>query len=204
MTKRFLTVIMAIGMAFAVLLCGSGCTAESYTEAQHIKRVTKLAEKRYLTEDSPYTSLQVFPLYTENDELGYFVIEFEPYGYVYIKLNERDERFIVWGVSMYTRDSRESVVWRHYKVATGTAQIVEIWEVDENGNYIGYRDSHYKVADIRNERRFLLQIEQEGVRCYIPAVKRSERYLNLVSMEEIDYEAVVKEKICNHISFFSA
>ena len=134
MTKRFLTVIMAIGMAFAVLLCGSGCTAESYTEAQHIKRVTKLAEKRYLTEDSPYTSLQVFPLYTENDELGYFVIGFEPYGYVYIKLNERDERFIVWGVSMYTRDSRESVVWRHYKVATGTAQIVEIWEVDENGN----------------------------------------------------------------------
>ncbi len=29
MTKRILTVIMAIGMAFAVLLCGSGCTEKN-------------------------------------------------------------------------------------------------------------------------------------------------------------------------------
>ena len=29
MTKRILTVIMAIGMAFAVLLCGSGCSFDT-------------------------------------------------------------------------------------------------------------------------------------------------------------------------------
>ena len=209
MTKRFLTVIMAIGMASAVLLCGSGCTAESYTEAQHIKRVTKLAEKRYLTEDSPYTSLQVFPLYTENDELGYFVIEFEPYGYVYVKIQQGTRCYIV---GMYTLSSSYvDELWRRYEVEIGMdAPMTDDdgnylgtyrnrkWVADEKGNYVNYRVSHFKAANIQNEKRYFLEIEQKANnssdynRGYIPAIKRGARYLNLISMEEMKYEPKIE------------
>ena len=206
MAKRFLTIVAAIGMVFAVLLCGSGCTAKSYSEAQHVERVTRLAEKRYLTEDSPYTSLQVFPLYTENDELGYFVIELEPYGYVYVKIQQGTRCYIV---GMYTRGSHENTVWRRYTVEIGTdSQLTDDdgnalgiypdckWIADENGNYVNYRVSHYKAANIQNEKRYLLHVEQAGEYTggFIPAVKRGERYLNLVSMEEMDYETNLAQK----------
>lgn len=58
------------------------------------------------------------------------------------------------------------------------------WEVDEKGNFIDYQDSHFNVANIENEKRYLLKVGRSE---YIPAVKRNEKYLNLVSMEEIDY-----------------
>ena len=42
MTKRFLTVIMAIGMAFMVLLCGSGCKDNPGQEKEPLPYNTEL------------------------------------------------------------------------------------------------------------------------------------------------------------------
>ena len=63
---------------------------------------------------------------------------------------------------------------------------------DENGDIITYYQSHFKVAGIENERRYLLSIMSTAAWSYgerrIPAVKRGEQYLNLVDGMMIDYE----------------
>ena len=62
---------------------------------------------------------------------------------------------------------------------------------DENGEIIEYRESHFKVAGIENERRYLLRtpLNADGSStALIPAVKRGEQYLDLVDGELINYE----------------
>ncbi len=52
---------------------------------------------------------------------------------------------------------------------------------DENGEQIVYHESHFKVAGIENERRYVLERK-------IPAVRRGEQYLDLIDGALIDYE----------------
>lgn len=64
-----------------------------------------------------------------------------------------------------------------------TAKWEPEYETDENGEYIYYTDSHFKVANMENEKKYLLRDKV----AYIAAVKRGDKYLNLVSMEEFEF-----------------
>ena len=179
----------------------TGCMdyASRYSEEKHKERISKLVKKRYMTEESEYTSFEVYPLYNENDELKFFVVEFEPYGYVYVKINEKSNSLL--GLSMYMRESGESEEWFRYEVDENSeAHITDkygyewiykhrrLTEIQDDGEPVKYKDSHFKVAETGNERRYFIEIEclpslgsDEG---FVPAVKRGEKYLNLVSMQE--------------------
>ena len=80
---------------------------------------------------------------------------------------------------------------------------------DENGDVIIYHQSHFKVAGIENERRYLLSIMSTAAWSYgeglIPAVKRGEQYLNLVDGMMIDYEPGMESAIyaVGNIAFFN-
>lgn len=206
-------------ITLSTLFLFAGCTqkASSFSIEEHLERVSKLVEKRYMTEDGEYTSYEVFPLYDKNEELKFFVVEFEPCGYVYVKLNEKDLSSF-WQHSMYTRCAERgySLVWRRYTVEIGLESTITYgnftrsfhdrkWEVDDNGEFIDYYDSHFKIANIQNEKRYFLTITQNGVSGYIPAVKRGDKYLNLVSMQEMIYERELdsQEYSTADISFFS-
>ena len=68
----------------------------------------------------------------------------------------------------------------------------ERWKTDENGNYIEYTDSHFRMAGIQDEKRYFLRLDwpdEYGSHCggYVPAVKRNGKYINLISMEEMNY-----------------
>ena len=174
--------------------------ASRYREEKHKERISKLVKKRYMTEESEYTSFEVYPLYNENDELKFFVVEFEPYGYVYVKINEKSNSLL--GLSMYMRESRESREWFRYEVDENSEVLItnkngngtiykhrRLTEIQDDGEPVKYKDSHFKVAETGNERRYFIEIEclpslgsDEG---FVPAVKRGEKYLNLVSMQEL-------------------
>lgn len=197
MKKIFYITLLSI-VAFCMVL--TGCTAPKaidFTEEEHLKRVTELVEARYMKEDSKYTSYTVFPLYTENDELGFFLIEFKPYGFVYVKLNEEAQSIAsAFGAtprSLYTRFTGEGRKWQRYTMDGNEKK----YEVDENGEQIFYQDSHFKVAGIENERRYLLRKDDFS---FIPAVKRDNKYINLVSMEEMYLSSIMSEATAN-ISF---
>lgn len=65
-----------------------------------------------------------------------------------------------------------------------------LWEIDQNGEPIIYKNSQFKIANITNEKRYFLWVEQKNGSLYIPAVKRGDKYLNLVSMDEFVYNDV--------------
>ncbi len=184
--------------------------SDKYTDEQHLQRVTKLAEKRYLSPDSPYgyTDMKIYPVYDENEKLRYFLIDFEPNGYVYILINKKSGNVLsqyLGSRSMYTRDSHDNWVnshprkprtWQRYRYWNSDEPYPEsgwkypgryhdtVSEVNENGDYIAYIDSHFKVARIGDERRYMLMNDYTGD--YIPAVKRGNKFLNLVSMQSFD------------------
>ena len=196
-------------MAMALMTCFfllplSGCSSGSYSEEQHIQRVRERAEERFLGEDSEYTGLEVYPIYNEYDELKYMLIELEPQGFLYVRI-EKDSTF-EWlsGVGMYLCSSIELESWMPYRVKEGVQEVIEVEEGqsvlyknrefyrDENGDVIVYRQSHFKVAGIENERRYLLEIRStitnsSGTDALIPAVKRGDQYLDLVDGALIDY-----------------
>lgn len=183
-----LAAILLVVMALSVWVWS--CTAGFYSERQHLSRIEGLAKKRYLGEGSEYTGLEVYPLYDENEEFHYALIELKPQGFVYVKINEN--AFFSWlgGVGMYTRDvalhpwSPFRVVFENFTDASGKefSERKEQPILDENGETIEYFQSHFAVAKIGDERRYLLG--EWG----IPAVKRGEQYLDLIDGELIDYD----------------
>ena len=175
-----------------------------YTDAMHIQRIKKRADKLYLGADSQYTGLEVYPIYNEYDELNYALIEFEPQGFIYVHI--ADQAYPWKG--MYTRSSTEPKSWMPYRVKEGArVDVVDadgnlIYQTtnreyirDENGQVFIYNESHFKVAGIENVRRYFLSTAcavlgyTDGL---IPAVKRGEKYLDLVDGALIDYAPGMK------------
>lgn len=177
-------VILVIGTAFIYCIFH----AWFYTEEQHLARITKRAEERFLGEGSEYTSLEVYPVYNADDEFKYALIELAPQGYMYVCIGELD---LPWK-DMYTMSDAEPTPWSPYRmeerVGYDGVPIEGAYEpsffVDENGEQIFYNESHFKVAGIENERRYLLKTYQG----HIPAVKRGDNlYLDLVDGALIEY-----------------
>ena len=188
---RVCVCLVSVLLLMAAGLC-SGCSSDMYSEEQHIQRIKERAEKRFLGEESKYTGLEVYPIYNEYDTLKYALIEFEPQGFLYVYISERE---YPWS-SMYSLSDTVSRSWTPYRVKEGAQEeIVDAngnvhYETtnreyirDESGQVIVYNDSHFKVAGIENERRYFL----DGGEGLIPAVKRGEQYLDLVDGAMIDY-----------------
>ena len=173
-------------------LCLVGCDKASYySDEEHEERVRKLVEKRYFAEGTKYESYELYPIYDENDKLSFFLVDFEPDAFVYIVIHERDTSWM-YGKSMYTRCDGET--WSRYKFDENNEII---YEKDDQDNQIYYECSHFKAANIKNEKRYLLYIEGNGYHSgysYVPAVKRGDKFLNLMSMEEFYYKQQYNEE----------
>ena len=195
LAAALLSFVLLLGM----LLSLSSCRASSYTEEEHIARVTERAKERFLGEGSEYTGLEVYPVYNDYDELNYMLIEFQPQGFLYVLI---DREQFPW--KMYTLSNMQPESWMPYRVMEGAqedvydadgnllAQAVNREYIrDESGQAVIYHESHFKAAGIEGERRYLLTTEAAeflgGGSSWIPAVKRGEQYLDLVDGALIDY-----------------
>lgn len=192
MAKR---VIRGIGSVLLVLLMAISATAcrkspNRYTTEQHIQRITERVDdgfKDWVYEDgSRYTDFEVYPLYDENEELKYFLIEFEPYGFVFVELRHEESIDFSWfgfrrsmyGLSNVYGDE----TWSPYTIDETTDE--PCWDVDENGAKINYNKSPYYVTQNEDERKYLLYCDQSAE--YICAIKRGEMFLNLIGGNMID------------------
>lgn len=186
-----LCVVLAVVIALLAILGVRIIKGSSwaYTEEQHLQRISKLVEKRYMSGDYDYMSYEVFPLYDQNEEMHYCVVEFKPHGFVWVKINERNLNYR--GLNgMYSR--RETDEWSRYEyidtTQTSSYEKNKKWETDESGKRIYYNVSPYKAADIKDEKRYFLTIKQgEYNESLIPAVKRGDKFLNLMDMKEFEY-----------------
>ncbi len=185
--KTILIITIAL-MLFSSLFMFAGCThkAKYYTVEEHTQRVRERMEKRM---EDPYyesfTGFEVYPLYNVNDELNYFLIELEPYGFFFVLIRDEHWQLFSWS-SMYLIDKcYEHKTWSPYTVDETNSQpepdTGKIWMVDENNEKICYNRSPYYVTNNMNEKKYLLYI---GNGWYIFAVKSGEKFINLVSLTE--------------------
>ena len=184
-----LCVVLAVVIALLAIL-GVRIIKNSswaYTEEQHLQRINELVEKRYMGEKSEYTSYEVFPLYDQNEKMKYCIVEFEPYGFVWVKINDNDFNY-----GMYSRREMDKNGWSRYEyidtTQTSSSEDNIKWETDEGKERIYYKESPYKVAGISEERRYVVTIIQAiHYPSTVPAVKRGDKYLNLMDMKEFEY-----------------
>ncbi len=189
--KRIVILVIAVWL----LLVFSMCTfvrythkAKYYTVEEHIQRVRERMEKRM--EDpyyEPFTAFEVYPLYNVNDELNYFLIELEPYGFLFVILSDEYWHIVYWS-SMYKTNLGvfDKGAWSPYTIDETNSQpepdTDKIWMVDENYKKICYDRSPYYVTNNLNEKKYLLRTEGN----YICAVKSGEKFFNLVSLTEFE------------------
>ena len=212
--KKAVSLCMTVFLIFAIALGATGCVckASDYTEEEHLQRVKDRIEARYFGEtvdfdtfdfdpsvweynyginisDLRFESYEIHPVYNENDELKYFVVDFLPMGCIFVKINKET---LLWGPgpSMYSRIVLDP--WARCELsdnlATAPTEEDYTYEKDENGDLIYQTTSPYKVAGVENQRLYLLEGKDSGQ--YICAVKNNDKYLNLISMEEMDYESL--------------
>lgn len=186
--RKVLNFLVAIIMIFSLgALTACSEKPSKYSDEEHVNRITKRIEKRFINGSAELTGFQVFPLYDEADEIKYFLVEFEPYGFLYIRINEKYSTVGSWfgGVgSMYTlSDTEVKMDWSRYIIDETNSQPFPdkdiIWEIDENGDKVIYKKSPYSIAEVGNSRRYLLG--------NIPAIKIEIGYLNLISMTEFAF-----------------
>lgn len=184
-----LCVVLAVVIALLAILGVRIIKGSSwaYTEEQHLQRISKLVEKRYMGEKFEYTSYEVFPLYDQNEKMKYCIVEFEPYGFVWVKINDNDFNY-----GMYSRREMDKNGWSRYEyidtTQTSSSEDNIKWKTDEGKERIYYKESPYKVAGISEERRYVVTIIQAiHYPSTVPAVKRGDKYLNLMDMKEFEY-----------------
>ncbi|MDY4545083.1 MAG: hypothetical protein SPE00_07210 [Bacilli bacterium] len=157
-----------------------------YSEKDHYRRIQKRIEERFI-ETGVHKEYELYPLYDENDQLKYFVVDF-PTNYHIISINKRDYSCIS-GTSLYSLSITNP--WQRYVLENGE----KVYEKDKDGNDIFYNQSPYKVAGIKDEKRYLIKIRQGSNSDYVPAVKRGDKYLNLISMKEEEIVLKSNEQI---------
>ncbi|MEG2027286.1 MAG: hypothetical protein RR062_06175, partial [Clostridia bacterium] len=132
--KRIIVEFIVVINIIAVLGCLCACSkkANTFTEEEHVQRVTERIEKRFMTDATAYTSFSVYPLYNENDELNYFLVEFEPYGFIYVMLRDEAPAVYSWfgfRTSMYsTSDIDGEDSWSRYTIEETSNQ--KCYELD--------------------------------------------------------------------------
>ncbi|MCI8458792.1 MAG: hypothetical protein HFE46_03915 [Clostridia bacterium] len=194
--KKRITVILTVMLMLFVSVACIGCTVErasDYTEEEHLARVTERIEKKYMTENSKFTSFAVYPLYNEKDKLQYFLVEFEPYGFVYVKIRDISSNKLP-GIngSLYGLSSVDiEDPWSRYTIDPTNSQpgpdMDKCYERDENGEIIEYNKSPFAIAGTEEEKKYLLRIRDEKNKwAYIPAIETEEGYLNLISMRAVE------------------
>ena len=174
-----------------IVMSSAWCSGTRKTDKEQLAEVTQLATKRFVGSDYTYydegeykqvkcTGVTVYPLYNENDVMKYFLLDFEPYGYAYVRSNIGMNNYVACVKVRGDYTLSEGWTWRrYYRNINDTG-----FDYNEDGEK--YIDSHFKVAGIKDEKRYLLYYDGEISTGYIPAVKRGDKFLNLVSMTEYD------------------
>lgn len=210
--KRIIALVLSVISLFCLTITFTGCNkeADDFTEAEHIQRITERIEKTDLTwgfpEGEERESFVVYPLYEKNEELKYAIVEFEPYGFLFIKI--RDEQ-LAWlsactggntgmlSTSMYGLGSwyDKEYTWSPYIKDITYSQPYpdpdKIWILDDNDQRIFYDKSPYFVTGNLNEKKYFIEVNNSAE--FICAVKKDGEFVNLISGKTVDFNSLRAE-----------
>ena len=107
----FLTLLVII----CILMLG-GCEAAwrefgnyddpaKYTTSQHIERISKIVRENYIG-DGEFTDFAVYPLRDKDDNVIFYLVEFEPRAFLYIRTIKPNRAM---KTEMYVKDIRKLI-----------------------------------------------------------------------------------------------
>ena len=194
--KRFLTIGLAVFLTLCVSISFVGCKNDpnDFTVEEHIQRISERIEKRDFTSQYPYgltyEDFEVYPIYDENEKINYYLIEFEPCGFMFVAIRNvtvLEEIVSLWpSISMYLLSDcwNDKYPWSPYVVNEPDYFYKDIeWLLDENGERIYYAKSPYYVTNNINEKKYLLDAGNGLVIC---AIKKDGDFINLISGQKIN------------------
>lgn len=195
--KKIISILILTVLLSVLLFSLYGCTKtfEDYTLDEHLRNISKRIEEKYLQEGETY---DIYPIYTQNDVLKYFLVEFSENRCIFIMVRETNFEFRLLNgkYSIYAPD--RYISWNRYRCEENlekeTYGAPIIWssekeddvyyEIDANGEKIEYKHSPYSVANVLQEKKYLIEVGEYET---IPAVKTgNSTYLNLVSLIEFE------------------
>ena len=193
--------VISVLLLSVIALTLSGCLSGSrYSEEEHIEFMSE--SMRNKLEKNGVTDFDVYPLYNENDEFEYCLFECSPSGFAFSCVREKPFDYF------YADKYVSNVEWRRMIVRDTDAKTVThngvVWakdekssfpdafyERDEDGEFVYYNESPFKLADVLDQRMYFLEVYHG----YIPAVKAENgKYINLISFEEFEYSSEYEEK----------
>lgn len=170
------------------------------SEEKHIARITEEVKERYGTNEDFIVS-SLITVSNPESELDFFLVEFEERGFALVSARQtniilfnmyhRAEYFGGWYRYRFDLSDREHIVyqdgiyWRKSKDTRGGKTC--FYECDSEGKYIRRHKSPFLEAGVENETKYLFRVEGSG---YIPAVKRDDKWLNLISMKVITSDEI--------------
>ena len=219
MKRKIIAVALLIMLLFCVCIVAVACvdSPDNYTTEQHMQRIAKRVEKKYINEEtrssqfSFITGYSIYPLYNADDKVEYFLVEFEPYGFLFVAMGDDTP----WSSMYYKEDSYVRHAWYRHRLSldgqeTELSQGIEwlsysdwydspeyypgdlpsdyhggrSWynEVDDEGQLIGQHFSPYKLTNVLEQKLYLFDVYVG----FVPAVKQNGIYINLVSLQELE------------------
>ena len=216
MKKKIIVIILCIILISLCALSFCGCTDEG-----HIKSVSMKIRWRYIIgkdeitihddnlgtdEKVKPTDFEIYPLYNVDEELKWFLVEFQPYGYFYVKIIF-DTPVII--LPMYRISSSLSTWTPCYidKEKDSDKNKDLIWELDDNGNKVIYKNSPFFVRGALEEKKYLIKYESTTGPKLIPSIKCGEKYVNLYNNCEFtikDGKILEKQAAPGQIGFYKS
>ena len=213
--KKFISNILAVFLTLGISLSLVGCSNDpnDFTVEEHIQRISERIEKSNshwgYSKGETYEDFEVYPLYNKKDELKYFLVEFAPYGFVFVSVRDEPpifESFFYANKSMYVVSTDmygKKQPWTPYTKDKNSPTLPSLIEgcstertgeviLDESGNIIIYDKSPYFVTGNVDEKKYLLETDCSYE--FICAVKKDGEFINLISglvlpdSEEYSYE----------------
>lgn len=192
--RKIICIVLIISILTLSVLVFGRRKASWISDERHIERISERIQKQFiddgirmigtyntskpeseLNRNIHPTAFKVAPLYNEHDKMKYCLVEFEPYDYVYIKIEDDRKLVSVYeiGTSMYVL-ARLVYFWSPCTVDTDTGDV----DIDKETIYV---NSPFMIRAQDSERYYLLEFENS----YIPAVKRNGKFINLYTNEEL-------------------
>lgn len=184
--KKFfisIAIILVVVIVVPLFVFTFQIKAEWFTEEQHAKRISRRIDRKIKSGYYDATGYELYPLYTIDEELRYFLVEFEPVGHMYVWIGGGLVLDVFGSTSMYhEQTSRIIKKWNPCTIEeTGKTKSV-IFDYDENGYMITCSQSPFKYRDKLNERKYMIALGELRV----PAIRNGDKFINLYANYEFE------------------
>lgn len=183
--SKFSFLLLSIFLCFCLIGCEFTI---DITLEEHYNYIKKIIEEDYTEDIAMYGQYEIYTVYDEQDDYAYFLIEFELDRAIFIKIDKSNNKYYTHSHQFSWKKCKSVFVPRDDGYMSASFKL-DYYDKDKEGNINKYHNSPYNYYNVLEEKLYLLFIYRDGKSegAYVPAIKKGNNFLNLISMEEFEY-----------------